>query len=85
MFALISPSETVTVLEERDGLWFRTVKNGRVCELTETPFEVAQPLFWVPCADELKVQFCYYNSDTNEIVVTPEEPPPFEGIPTATV
>lgn len=85
MFALISPNETVVVLEEREGLYIQVAKKGRVCEFVDAPFEVAQPLFWVPCDAGLKAQFCYYNSDTNEIVVTPEEPPPFEGIPTATV
>lgn len=85
MFALISPNEVVQVLEQREGLWLLTEKAGRVCETAETPFEVAQPLFWVPCDAGLNVQFCYYNVETNEIVVTPETPPPFEGIPTATV
>lgn len=85
MFALISPNEAVIVLEARAGYFSPVEKLGRVCEFAEVPFEVAQPLFWVPCDAGLKAQFCYYNSDTNEIVVTPEEPPPFEGIPTATV
>ena len=85
MFALISPNEVVSVFEKQGGLWVLADKPGRVCETADTPFEVAEPLFWVPCEPGINVQFCYYNSETREIVVTPETQPPFEGIPTATV
>jgi len=48
MKALISPIEPT--------------KNGyRVAQVVDAEFEVAEPLFWVDCADTDKADHCWYD------------------------
>ena len=52
--ALISPNEPV--------------ENGyRVAEVADAPFDVASPLFWVECADEV-VSDAFYFSLTDRVI-----------------
>ena len=54
MKALISPNEPV--------------QNGyRVAEISELGFEVAEPLFWVDCADTDKADQCWYDPSDQTI------------------
>ncbi len=38
------------------------LENNRVAQVADAEFEVAQPLFWVDCPDEVKAEWTYENS-----------------------
>lgn len=65
MQALISPNEKV---RDSDG----NVLGDRVAETTQAAFPVADPLFWVECADDVVADQFYWAE--GEIVSVP--PPP---------
>jgi len=59
MKALISPNE-----QRETGY--------RVADVHPTGFEVAQPMFWVDCAEDVVADFFWYDPTDNQIKVTPE-------------
>lgn len=66
--ALISPLEPVET-------------GYRVAEVTGAEFQVASPLFWVDCADDVEADKFWYDPNTQTILpVTPPAPPEM-GIP----
>jgi hypothetical protein len=65
--ALISPNEQVY---NYSGM----LLGERVAEVLATPFEVAPPLFWVECADDVVADQWYYNPATSQIIQIPEAP-----------
>ena len=67
--ALISPTEKVY---KYDG----TLLGDRVAETAETPFDVADPLTWVSCADEVIADQFYY--DGQNVLPIPVKPIPVE-------
>lgn len=67
--ALISPNEQVY---KYDG----TLLGVRVAEVCDTPFEVAPPLFWVECADDVVADQFYYDTNTQTIIAVPPKPAP---------
>lgn len=67
--ALISPNEQVY---KYDG----TLLGVRVAEVSDTPFEVAPPLFWVECADDVVADQFYYDEATQTIIAIPVKPAP---------
>ena len=71
MNALISPNEQVI---SYDG----TVLGARVVEVSVTPFEVAPPLYWVGCADDVVADRFYCVGTA--ILPIPEPPQP-EPVP----
>ena len=44
----------------------------RVAEVEEQEFEVAEPLFWVDCADTDKADQCWYDPSDQTIKPFPE-------------
>ena len=36
----------------------------RICDIVEIPFEVAEPLYWIDCPDEVMGSTHYYNTET---------------------
>lgn len=66
MKVLISPNENV--LNPNTN----AVIGARICDIVETPFEVAQPLFWVDYQDGVLSSTHYYNLDLNTFAVIPE-------------
>ena len=76
--ALISPEEKVY---KYDG----TLLGERVAETTATPFEVAPPLFWVACNDDVVADQWYYDSATFTIDLIPVKPIPAPVTDTPTV
>jgi len=42
-------------------------------------FEVALPLFWTPCADDVVADFFYYNTNDKEIYPVPS-PAPYPNV-----
>lgn len=76
--ALISPLEKVY---KYDG----TLLGERVAETTTSPFEVAPPLFWMACNDDVQADQWYYdptNFTIDPIPVKPPPPPPVTDTPT---
>ena len=75
--ALISPSENVFCI----SAWtdqspmqpiFTVIPNaGRVAEVTNSTFDVATPLFWLDCADNIVADEWYYDATTATFVVVP--------------
>lgn len=65
-YALISPNESVY---SYDG----TFLGERVADVKKTSFDIAPPLFWVECADDVVADQFYY-SDGN-ILSVPVQPP----------
>jgi hypothetical protein len=63
--ALISPDESVI---HYNGT---TVLGQRVAEVHDTGFEVASPLHWVDCADDLVAQNHYYDAGDSTIKSVP--------------
>lgn len=74
--ALISPNELVY---SYDG----TYLGERVAEVSSQPFDVALPLFWVSCADDVVADQFYW--DGNSCVEIPKPPTPAAQEPTTTV
>lgn len=79
--ALISPNEEVSYISSwTDKVPFKpiytTIPNAeRVAEVLDTTFEVAPPLFWVNCADNIVADRWYYDSVSELIVVVPDDAP----------
>ena len=65
--ALISPNETTY---SYDG----SALGQRVAEVEVAPFEVAPPLFWAECSDDVVADQFYYTG--GEILPVPLPPPP---------
>jgi hypothetical protein len=66
MQALISPNEKV--IDPNTGYLIGV----RIAEVCENPFEVASPLFWVSCANNIVPNEFYYSTEYQQIVLIPE-------------
>ena len=79
--ALISPNETVSYISGWTDAKFpqpiyTVISNSeRIAEVANTTFEVAPPLFWVTCADDVVQDQFYYNSVTTTIIQIPAPAP----------
>jgi hypothetical protein len=82
--ALISPNEAVSYISgwteatptKPSQPIYTTIPNAnRVAEVMDTTFEVALPLFWVDCADNVVADQWYYDSVTATIIVVPPPAP----------
>ena len=74
--ALISPNEQISYIsawDEQAPIY--TVLGQRVAEVTDAEFEVALPLFWLLCVDDVTAMGFYYNPISKTIVQIPESPP----------
>ena len=65
--ALISPTEKVYN-------YAGALLGERVAEVTTTPFQVAPPLFWTACADDVVADQWYYDTTNYQIVAIPPAP-----------
>jgi hypothetical protein len=55
---------------------YTSIENScRVAEVEPQPFDVSPPLFWTPCADDVKADQFYYNTADEQIYPIPEAPP----------
>lgn len=84
--ALISPNEKVSYISGWDGQNpVYTELGQRVAEVATTSFEVAAPLFWLDCADDVVAdQFYYDNTAIRAIPESPPKPTPIQPITTGT-
>jgi hypothetical protein len=54
-----------------------TIPNAaRVCEVEEQDFPVAEPLFWVDCANDVVADQFYYDTTTSQILPIVNAPYP---------
>jgi hypothetical protein len=67
MKALISPQELVY---KYDG----TLIGGRIAQVDETGFDIAEPLFWVDCSIEVVPDLWYYDTETQTCQLVPVKP-----------
>lgn len=65
--ALISPNE---LIYSYDG----TLIGVRIAEVTEQSFEVAEPLYWFECSDNVDSTFWYFQTETNSCQLIPIKP-----------
>ena len=81
--ALISPNEQVQDFNwASDGKggwtreWYDIPNAERVAEVTSQPFDVAPPLFWVSCADDVVADQWYYDNVAQQImqIIYPQKP-----------
>ena len=79
--ALISPNESVSYISGwTDGKYpqpiYSVIPNAeRIAEVAESTFEIAPPLFWVECADDVIADQFYYDSATSLIQKIPDPAP----------
>jgi hypothetical protein len=67
MYALVSPNEL-------------SFGGYRVAEVAAVSFEVAEPLFWVECNDEVVADMFYYDTQTQTIIAVPQRPIPLPDV-----
>lgn len=76
MKALISPNETVKYVSaweasDVDGIYngvMLDISNGqRIVEVSETEFQVSDPLFWVDCNNAVNTNEYYYDASDSTI------------------
>jgi hypothetical protein len=65
--ALISPNE---LIYSYDG----TLIGVRVADVVAQEFDVAQPLYWFECDDEVNAQYWYFQTETNSCQLIPVAP-----------
>lgn len=80
--ALISPNEEPikyisgwTTDDPPQPIYTPIASSCRVAEVENQPFEVALPLFWTPCEDNVVADQFYYNTSDKEIYPVPEPAP----------
>jgi hypothetical protein len=52
----------------------------RVAEVADATFEVAPPLFWVECADDVVADQFWYDPSDDTIKLIPEPPEPEQPV-----
>ena len=82
--ALISPNESPikyvsgwTTDTPPQPIWTPIANSCRVAQVEPEGqiFPVGDPLFWTPCADDVKADQFYYNTNDKEIYPVPEPAP----------
>ena len=68
-YALISPNELVY---SYDGI----LLGERIAEISKSKFEVAPPLYWIECADDVNADDWYFNVQNSQCELKPVEPTP---------
>jgi hypothetical protein len=81
MKALIDPRFSVQYVDSWSGTPLKPVyatypDSARVCQVADAEFEVAQPLFWVDCADDVIADQFYYDTQQNSIFPVVNAPKP---------
>jgi hypothetical protein len=81
--ALISPSESPiqyiaswTETSPKKPIYSNYANSCRIAEVSDTQFEVASPLFWVDCDDNVVADQFYFDTVTNDILPIVNAPLP---------
>lgn len=72
-YALISPQELVYSYEG-------TLLGERIAEVSQMPFEVAPPLYWIECADDVNANDWYFQTETATCELIPLPPITIENL-----
>ena len=91
-FALIDPTTSVqhvvSWVEDRNKVFQPVLEvypnSARVAEVLATTFEIALPLFWTTCADNVVADAWYYDKSNSTINLIVNEPMPEPVQPTVT-
>ena len=82
MNALIDPNASEQYISSWEAIpntkWFAPVytKIGqRVCQVEQEQFPVAEPLFWVACADDVVADQFYFDVVTQTVIAVPADAP----------
>lgn len=74
--ALISPNEVPTYVsgwgDYNSPIYTQVPNSARVAEVCEQEFEIAPPLFWTQCNDNVVADQFYYQTTTQQILPMPE-------------
>lgn len=79
--AIIDPRQTVyeitgwTSATPPQPIGQEIPNSARVAEVADQTFPVAEPLFWVVCADDVVADQWYYDTVSQTIIVIPPTPP----------
>jgi hypothetical protein len=78
--ALISPNETVQYISgwELIGDKYFPIYSAiaeRIAEICDAEFEIALPLFWVDCNDDVNTFEFYFDANKSAIQKIPDAPP----------
>ena len=68
-YALISPNEPGR------NPWTGESNGQRVADVAPMPFEVADPLFWAECGDDVAADYWWYQDGVLTAFVQPEPEP----------
>jgi hypothetical protein len=84
--AIISPNESPISYvsgwtETGKPIILNYANSCRVAETCETEFEIAPPLFWVDCADDVVADEFYFDTVTSEILPIVNVPEPIPTQP----
>ena len=81
--AIISPNEAPiqyisgwTETNPQIAIYSNYANSCRVAEVCDTEFELAPPLFWVDCADDIVADQFYFDTVTDEILPVVNVPMP---------
>jgi hypothetical protein len=73
--ALISPNESPiqyisgwTETNPKTPIYSTYANSCRIAEICDTEFEIAPPLYWVDCADDIVAHEFYFDTVTSEIL-----------------
>lgn len=83
--ALIDPSVSVrhviswTTASPAQPVYATYPNSARVAEVTDTVFEVAPPLFWTSCADDILADQWYYDTSSATFNPVVNAPAPTEA------
>jgi hypothetical protein len=87
--AIISPNEAPiqyisgwTETNPETPIYSAYANSCRVAEVCDTEFEIAPPLFWADCADDVVADQFYYDTATSKILPIVNAPPPVTEQPT---
>ena len=75
--ALISPQEQISYISSwtdakpRQPVFTAIPGSQRVAEVASQPFEVAPPLHWVACGNDINANDWYYDPSANNFVPIP--------------
>lgn len=77
-WALIHPTTVQCVDHWQDGvaIMVNIPNSARVCQVVDTPFDVASPCEWKECSDTVVADRHYYNTATTSFaaIVNAEQP-----------
>jgi hypothetical protein len=85
--AIIDPREVVSKIigyDSKGNPIFQVIPNSaRVAEVADAEFPIAEPLFWVSCADDVKADQWYYDTVQQQCFAV-SSPSPVSDQPTTT-